>query len=450
MRSPVKSVYQDALLEGFIGKYGPVDDASIAAADKHAIELKKRYARARTEEERERWINLASEATLKANMMRAERDFLQRQGREVRGAARVDARGAPAHRTFAGTDEEHAAAVRMQRIQRGRAARDRVKAMRRERASNRAAERDDARVRHDAAARIQAALRAKTARERVGKMRAEERVAAAKARVARNAAAERAARWREPEPAFEAPYLHSAMSSSREATPVKSRGPASASSREATPVKSRPASASSREAAATATAVLSSPTQRRPASGITFPGEDDHVRRMRAFRERVEAKANAIGSLPARRTRPAPPPKPSPAKSILKSPADRPRSSPAVQFASPASSRGFLDDDAAVVRSAEAPSPGARYVARPREARRSLRVSFELAEDSLERREDSPATMALKAELAMDERFRLKSVPRDAVAAAREAERALSTAEAAVATATRNKAARDRVKARAG
>ena len=40
--------------------------------------------------------------------------------------------------------------------------------------------------RHDAAARIQAAVRAKTARERVGKMRAEERVAAAKARVARN------------------------------------------------------------------------------------------------------------------------------------------------------------------------------------------------------------------------------------------------------------------------
>ena len=32
LRSPVKSVYQDALLEGFIGKYGPVDDASIAAA----------------------------------------------------------------------------------------------------------------------------------------------------------------------------------------------------------------------------------------------------------------------------------------------------------------------------------------------------------------------------------------------------------------------------------
>ena len=81
LRSPVKSVYQDALLEGFMGKYGPVDDASIAAADKHAIELKKRYARARTEEERERWINLASEATLKANMMRAERDFLQRQWR---------------------------------------------------------------------------------------------------------------------------------------------------------------------------------------------------------------------------------------------------------------------------------------------------------------------------------------------------------------------------------
>ena len=202
LRSPVKSVYQDALLEGFMGKYGPVDDASIAAADKHAIELKKRYARARTEEERERWINLASEATLKANMMRAERDFLQRQGREVRGAARVDARGAPAHRTFVGTDEEHAAAVRMQRIQRGRAARDRVKAMRRERASNREASnraRDDARVRHDAAARIQAAVRAKTARERVGKMRADERVAAARARVARNAAAERAARWREPE-----------------------------------------------------------------------------------------------------------------------------------------------------------------------------------------------------------------------------------------------------------
>ena len=443
LRSPVKSVYQDALLEGFMGKYGPVDDASIAAADKHAIELKKRYARARTEEERERWINLASEATLKANMMRAERDFLQRQGREVRGAARVDARGAPAHRTFVGTDEEHAAAVRMQRIQRGRAARDRVKAMRRERASNREASnraRDDARVRHDAAARIQAAVRAKTARERVGKMRADERVAAARARVARNAAAERAARWREPEPSFESPYLHSA-----------------ASSREATPVKSRPASASSqREAAATTTQLSTttttavSPSGRRPASGITFPGEDDHVRRMRAFRERVEAKANAIGALPARRTRAAPPPKPSPAKSILKSPADRPRSSPgAIESASPR--RGFLDDDDALVQSAGAPSPGDAHratPARPREARRSLRVSFELAEDR-ERQEDSPATLARKAELAMDERFRPR-VQRDAVAAARDAERALAAAEAAVATATRNKAARDRVKARAG
>ena len=249
LRSPVKSVYQDALLEGFMGKYGPVDDASIAAADKHAIELKKRYARARTEEERERWINLASEATLKANMMRAERDFLQRQGREVRGAARVDARGAPAHRTFAGTDEEHAAAVRMQRIQRGRAARDRVKAMRRERASNRA--RDDARVRHDAAARIQAAVRAKTARERVGKMRAEERVAAARARVARNAAAERAARWREPEQTFESPYLHSAPSS-----------------REATPVKSRPASASSRDEATTVTTTATTTTTAASPSGV--------------------------------------------------------------------------------------------------------------------------------------------------------------------------------------
>jgi len=443
LRSPVKSVYQDALLEGFMGKYGPVDDASIAAADKHAIELKKRYARARTEEERERWINLASEATLKANMMRAERDFLQRQGREVRGAARVDARGAPAHRTFVGTDEEHAAAVRMQRIQRGRAARDRVKAMRRERASNREGSnraRDDARVRHDAAARIQAAVRAKTARERVGKMRADERVAAARARVARNAAAERAARWREPEPSFESPYLHSA-----------------ASSREATPVKSRPASASSQREAAATTIQLSSttttavsPSGRRPASGITFPGEDDHVRRMRAFRERVEAKANAIGALPARRTRPVPPPKPSPAKSILKSPADRPRSSPgAIEYASPR--RGFLDDDAALVRSAQPPSPGDAHrsrEARPREARRSLRVSFELAEDR-ERQEDSPATLARKAELAMDKRFRPR-VPRDAVAAARDAERALAAAEAAVATATRNKAARDRVKARAG
>ena len=57
--------------------------------------------------------------------------------------------------------------------------------------------------------------------------------------------------------------------------------------------------------------------------------------------------------------------------------------------------------------------------------------------------------MARKAELAMDERFRPR-VPRDAVAAARDAERALAAAEAAVATATRNKAARDRVKARAG
>ena len=360
---------------------------------------------------------LASEATLKANMMRAERDFLQRQGREVRGAARVDARGAPAHRTFVGTDEEHAAAVRMQRIQRGRAARDRVKAMRRERASNREASnraRDDARVRHDAAARIQAAVRAKTARERVGKMRADERVAAARARVARNAAAERAARWREPEPSFESPYLHSA-----------------ASSREATPVKSRPASASSqREAAATTTQLSTttttavSPSGRRPASGITFPGEDDHVRRMRAFRERVEAKANAIGALPARRTRAAPPPKPSPAKSILKSPADRPRSSPgAIESASPR--RGFLDDDDALVQSAGAPSPGDAHratPARPREARRSLRVSFELAEDR-ERQEDSPATLARKAELAMDERFRPR-VQRDAVAAARDAERA--------------------------
>ena len=440
LRSPVKSVYQDALLEGFMGKYGPVDDASIAAADKHAIELKKRYARARTEEERERWINLASEATLKANMMRAERDFLQRQGREVRGAARVDARGAPAHRTFAGTDEEHAAAVRMQRIQRGRAARDRVKAMRRERASNRA--RDDARVRHDAAARIQAAVRAKTARERVGKMRAEERVAAARARVARNAAAERAVRWREPEQTFESPYLHSAPSS-----------------REATPVKSRPASASSRDEATTATTTATttttaaSPSGRRPASGITFPGEDDHVRRMRAFRERVEAKANAIGALPVRRTRAAPPPKPSPAKSILKSPADRPRSSPgAIESASPR--RGFLDDDDTLVQSAGAPSPGDAHratAARPREARRSLRVSFELAEDRP--REDSPATMAREAELAMDERFRPRGVQRNsktAVAAARDAERALAAAEAAVVTATRNKAARDRVKARAG
>ena len=116
---------------------------------------------------------------------------------------------------------------------------------------------------------------------------------------------------------------------------------------------------------------------------------------MRAFRERVEAKANAIGALPARRTRAAPPPKPSPAKSILKSPADRPRSSPgAIESASPR--RGFLDDDAALVRSAQPPSPGDAHrsrEARPREARRSLRVSFELAEDR-ERQEDSPATLA--------------------------------------------------------
>ena len=61
--------------------------------------------------------------------------------------------------------------------------------------------------------------------------------------------------------------------------------------------------------------------------------------------------------------------------------------------------------------------------------------------------------MAREAELAMDERFRPRGVQRNsktAVAAARDAERALAAAEAAVVTATRNKAARDRVKARAG
>ena len=85
MSSPVKGVYHEALAEGFMGKYGPVDDASIAAADKHATELKRRYARARTEEERTRVLNLASEATLRANMMRAERRSEERRvGKECR------------------------------------------------------------------------------------------------------------------------------------------------------------------------------------------------------------------------------------------------------------------------------------------------------------------------------------------------------------------------------
>ena len=216
LSSPVKGVYHEALAEGFLGKYGPVDDASIAAADKHATELKRRYARARTEEERTRVLNLASEATLRANMMRAERDFLQRQGLEVRGASQAAASDRAVRISLAGSPGKNAAAVRIQRIERGRRARARVESMRTERDANR----DDARASFD----DEAAERYSRARARVGKLRAEERVGAAKARVARHKAEERTRRWAEPEPAYDSPYLHS-----RETTPVKSR-PTSASS----------------------------------------------------------------------------------------------------------------------------------------------------------------------------------------------------------------------------
>ena len=308
MSSPVKGVYHEALAEGFLGKYGPVDDASIAAADKHATELKRRYARARTEEERTRVLNLASEATLRANMMRAERDFLQRQGLEVRGASQAAASERAVRISLAGSPGKNAAAVRIQRIERGRRARARVESMRTERDANR----DDARASFD----DEAAERYSRARARVGKLRAEERVGAAKARVARHKAEERTRRWAEPEPAYDSPYLHS-----RETTPVKSR-PTSASSSKAasgskgfptpSPSKRRPTSASTsvhkspKERLAAAEAVKSAERSRKEAEKrerldarvpITFPGEDDHVRRMRLFRERVEAKVNAAASL---------------------------------------------------------------------------------------------------------------------------------------------------------
>ena len=164
MSSPVKGVYHEALAEGFLGKYGPVDDASIAAADKHATELKRRYARARTEEERTRVLNLASEATLRANMMRAERDFLQRQGLEVRGASQAAASERAVRISLAGSPGKNAAAVRIQRIERGRRARARVESM----STERDATRDDARASFD----DEAAERYSRARARVGKLRA--------------------------------------------------------------------------------------------------------------------------------------------------------------------------------------------------------------------------------------------------------------------------------------
>ena len=451
MSSPVKGVYHEALAEGFLGKYGPVDDASIAAADKHATELKRRYARARTEEERTRVLNLASEATLRANMMRAERDFLQRQGLEVRGASQAAASSA-VRISLAGSPGKNAAAVRIQRIERGRRARARVESMRTERNANR----DDARASFD----DEAAERYSRARARVGKLRAEERVGAAKARVVRHKAEERTRQWAEPEPAYDSPYLHS-----RETTPVKSR-PTSASGSKAasskgfptpSPTKRRPTSASTsvhkspKERAAAAEAVKSAERSRKEAEKrerldarvpITFPGEDDHVRRMRLFRERVEAKVNAAASLPApARPHSAPAPAPSPGRSILKSPA---RNNTAVSVS--ASYESTHADRSVVSVRSSASSMGLPDVsARPRSAQRSLHVSFELADDTAE---ESPGTMARKAEQTMDERFQPRDVA-DAVRVARAAERALAQAEAAVETAMRKKQMRDKVKARA-
>ena len=139
---------------------------------------------------------------------------------------------------------------------------------------------------------------------------------------------------------------------------------------------------------------------------------------------------------------PPPPPKPSPAKSILKSPPIAPvlagggRRVPR---------RGFLDDDAALFE-ARNPHPRATRIGRgPAERARRASVGFELAEDR-ERQEDSRRRW--RASEPWTSAF--AQGPRDAVAAAQDAERALAAAEAAVATATRNKAARDRVKARAG
>ena len=453
MSSPVKGVYLEALAEGFLGKYGPVDDASIAAADKHATELKRRYARARTEEERTRVLNLASEATLRANMMRAERDFLQRQGLEVRGASQAAASDRAVRISLAGSPGKNAAAVRIQRIERGRRARARVESMRTERDANR----DDARASFD----DEAAERYSRARARVGKLRAEERVGAAKARVARHKAEERTRRWAEPEPAYDSPYLHS-----RETTPVKSR-PTSASSSKAasgskgfptpSPSKRRPTSASTsvhkspKERLAAAEAVKSAERSRKEAEKrerldarvpITFPGEDDHVRRMRLFRERVEAKVNAAASLPApARPHSAPAPAPSPGRSILKSPA---RNNTAVSVSASYEST-HADRSVVSVRSSASSMGGLPDVAsRPRSAQRSLHVSFELADDTAE---ESPGTMARKAEQTMDERFQPRDVA-DAVRVARAAERALAQAEAAVETAMRKKQMRDKVKAR--
>jgi CRP-like cAMP-binding protein len=453
LTSPVKGVYHEALAEGFLGKYGPVDDASIAAADKHATELKRRYARARTEEERTRVLNLASEATLRANMMRAERDFLQRQGLEVRGASQAAASERAVRISLAGSPGKNAAAVRIQRIERGRRARARVESMRTERDANR----DDARASFD----DEAAERYSRARARVGKLRAEERVGAAKARVARHKAEERTRRWAEPEPAYDSPYLHS-----RETTPVKSR-PMSASSSKAasgskgfptpSPSKRRPTSASTsaskspKERLAAAEAVKSAERSRKEAEKrerldarvpITFPGEDDHVRRMRLFRERVEAKVNAAASLPApARPHSAPAPAPSPGRSILKSPA---RNNTAVSVSASYEST-HADRSVVSVRSSASSMGGLPGVAsRPRSAQRSLHVSFELADDTAE---ESPGTMARKAEQTMDERFQPRDVA-DAVRVARAAERALAQAEAAVETAMRKKQMRDKVKAR--